>query len=297
MNSKKTIMKPKKTMKIFISYMLIFFFSSPLLFAQDDTEDAAGTVFIEGTLKMDDTGLYLESSDCLYKGKYYLGGVLSESTGDKKVDKGNKKLNKKVAKKIKKTASKVSKAENKTLTNQEIKGFFGEREGYLSPVKVISPMFKPIATGLSPACDLTLGAIYLLYLETQRIKALSRVISWETVTSEDQMEESLKFYDSPQNGCKEIGMNELKQKSAEIKSVLRQANTAVALNLVAVGAVLVNMPTIKKEINAASPLQKAAGMASMAQAVAFQARVLGDNKRLQDRIKEAEGIMEMIDKL
>jgi hypothetical protein len=200
-------------------------------------------------------------------------------------------------KKIKKTASKVSKAENKTLTNQEIKGFFGEREGYLSPVKVISPMFKPIATGLSPACDLTLGAIYLLYLETQRIKALSRVISWETVTSEDQMEESLKFYDSPQNGCKEIGMNELKQKSAEIKSVLKQANTAVALNLVAVGAVLVNMPTIKKEINAASPLQKAAGMASMAQAVAFQARVLGDNKRLQDRIKEAEGIMEMIDKL
>jgi hypothetical protein len=89
MKSKKTIMKPKKTMKIFISYMLIFFFSSPLLFAQDDTEDAAGTVFIEGTLKMDDTGLYLESSDCLYKGKYYLGGVLSESTGDKKVDKKN----------------------------------------------------------------------------------------------------------------------------------------------------------------------------------------------------------------
>ena len=297
MKSKNTIMKSKKHLNAFISCMLMFFLSSTFLFAQDDTDDAAGVVFIEGTLKMDDTGLYLESSDCLYKGNYYLGGVLSEATGDKKADKANKKLNKKVAKKIKKTTSQVSKAENKTLTNQEIKGFFGEREGYFSPVKVISPMFKPIATGLSPACDLTLGAIYLLYLETQRIKALSRVISWETVTSEDQMEESLKFYDSPQNGCKEIGSDQLKRKSAEIKNVLKQANTAVGLNLVAVGAVLANMPTIKKEINAASPLQKVAGMASMAQAVAFQARVLGDNKRLQDRINEAEGIMEMIDKL
>ena len=284
----------KSIFKTLFTFLLIF----PLcMFAEDDTEDAAGIVFITGNLKVDATGVYLESSDCVYKGNYYLGGILDEATGDKKVDKANKKANKKVAKSVAKTAKALKKAENQTLTNQEIKGFFGEREGYLSPVKVISPMFKPIATGLSPACDLTLGAIYLLYLETQRIKALSRVISWETVTSEDQMEESLKFYDSPQNGCKDIGMNELKQKSAEIKSVQKQANTAVALNLVAVGAVLVNMPTIKKEINAASPLQKAAGMASMAQAVAFQARVLGDNKRLQDRIKEAEGIMEMIDKL
>ncbi|MBT6808625.1 MAG: hypothetical protein HOA52_03960 [Flavobacteriales bacterium] len=285
-------------MNTIFSCMLLLIFSNPVsLLAADDTDDAAGVVFIEGTLKIDDQGVYLESTDCLYQGKYYLGGVLDENTGDKKVDKANKKSNKKVAKQIKETASKVGKAENKTLTNQEIKGFFGAREGYLSPVKVISPMFEPIATGLSPACDLTLGAIYLLYLETQRIKALSRVISSKSVTSEDKMEESLKFYDSPQNGCKEIGMDELKIKSADIKSVLKEANAAVALNLVAIGAVLVNMPTIKAEINAASPLQKMAGMASIAQAVAFQARLLGDNKRLQDRIKEAEGIMEMVDKL
>ena len=70
-------------------------------------------------------------------------------------------------------------------------------------------MFEPVATGLSPACDLTLLAIYGLYVETQRIKTLSRDISWETVTSADEMEENLKFYDSPANGCKEIGLDEL----------------------------------------------------------------------------------------
>ena len=292
-------MRPNQIiMNTIFSCMLLLFFSNPVsLFANDDTDDAAGVVFIEGTLKIDDQGVYLESTDCLYPGKYYLGGVLNENTGQKKDDKANIKSNKKVAKQIKKTASMIGKAENKTLTNQEIKGFFGAREGYLSPVKVISPMFEPIATGLSPACDLTLGAIYLLYLETQRIKALSRVVSSKSVTSEDKMEESLKFYDSPQNGCKEIGMDELKIKSADIKSVLKEANAAVALNLVAIGAVLVNMPTIEAEVNAASPMQKMAGMASIAQAVAFQARLLGDNKRLQDRIKEAEGIMEMVDKL
>ena len=134
-------------------------------------------------------------------------------------------------------------------------------------------------------------------METQRIKTLSRVISWETVTSADEMEENLKFYDSPANGCKEIGMDELKNKSAEIKSVLKEANTAVGLNLVAIGAVMLNKDAIEAEIKKASPLQQAAGWASLAQAVALQARILGDNKRLQDRIKEAEGVMEMVDKL
>lgn len=292
-------MKPKQiTMKLFFSCALMLFFLSPLsIFAQGDTENAAGIVFIEGDLKIDDGGVYLESSDCVYRGKYYLGGVLSEDTGDKKVNKKNKKLNKKVAKAVKKTASKVGKAENKTLTNQEIKGFFGEKEGFISPEKVTGPMFEPIATGLSPACDLTLLAIYGLYVETQRIKALSRVISWETVTSADQMEESLKFYDSPQNGCKEIGMDELKRKSSEIKGVLKEANAAVLLNIGAVGLALANKDKIEAEIEKASPLEKMAGMASLAQAIAFQARVLQDNKRLQDRIKEAEGIMEMVDKL
>lgn len=282
-------------MKSIFKTLFTFLLMYPLcIFAQSDTEDAAGTVFITGNLKLDAKGVYLESSDCVYTGNYYLGGILNESTGDKKADKKNKKANKKVAKSVAKTTKALKKAENQTLSNQEVKGFFGERKGYLSPTKVIGPMFEPIATGLSPACDLTLAAIYLLYLETQRIKKMCRVISWETVTSEDQMEENLKFYDS---GCKEMGMDELKTKSDEIKDVLNQANTAVLLNITAVGLALANKDKIESEIESASPLQKVAGFASLAQAVAFQARLMGDNKRLQDRIKECKGVMEMVDKL
>lgn len=282
-------------MRLAVSFVLILICLTPYsLFAQDDTEDAAGIVFIEGSLKIDDGGVYLESSDCVYKGKYYLGGVLSEDTGDKKVNKTNKKANKKVAKAINKTSKKIANAENQTLANQEIKGFFGEREGFISPEKVTGPMFEPIATGLSPACDLTLGAIYLLYLETQRIKSLCRVLTYESLPS-DGLDENLAFYNKD---CKRLDYpDELKAQSSEIKSVLRQANTAVAANLVAIGLVLANKDKIEKEIKGASPLQQVTGFASLAQAVAFQARILQDNKRLQDRIKEAEGIMEMVDKL
>jgi len=288
-------MKPKKNMKILISCMIGIFLSSPLLLlAQGDTENAAGIVFIEGDLKIDDGGLYLQSSDCVYRGKYYLGGVLPEDTDDKKVNKVNKKVNKKVAKAIKKTASAVSKAKDKTLANQEIKGFFGEREGFISPEKVTGPMFEPIATGLSPACDLTLLAIYGLYVETQRIKGLCRVLTYESLPS-DGLDENLAFYNKD---CKRLDYpDELKAQSGEIKSVLRQANTAVVVNLVAIGLVLANKDKIEAEIKKASPLQQTAGFASLAQAVAFQARILQDNKRLQDRIKEAEGIMKMVDKL
>ena len=164
----------------------------------------------------------------------------------------------------------------------------------ISPEKVTGPMFEPIATGLSPACDLTLGAIYLLYLETQRIKSLCRVLTYESLPS-DGLDENLAFYNKD---CKRLDYpDELKAQSSEIKSVLRQANTAVAANLVAIGLVLANKDKIEKEIKGASPLQQATGFASLAQAVALQARILQDNKRLQDRIKEAEGIMEMVDKL
>ena len=288
-------MKPKKNMKILISCMIGIFLSSPfLLLAQGDTENAAGIVFIEGDLKIDDAGVYLESSDCVYQGKYYLGGILSEDTGDKKADKKNKKLNKKVAKSIKKTASKIGKAENKTLANQEIKGFFGEREGFISPEKITGPMFEPIATGLSPACDLTLLAIYGLYLETERIKSMTRIVTYKMGQSEDSDVEQMLFYDI---NCKSIGMDQLAVMIPEIKQVLKQANTAVVVNLVAIGLVLANKDKIEAEIEKAPPLQKMAGLASLAQAIAFQARILQDNKRLQDRIKEAEGIMKMVDKL
>ena len=285
-------------MKTIFKTVLAFFLITPIcMFAQDDTENAAGVVFITGNIKIDSKGTYLESSDCAYTGNYYLGGVLSEDTGDKKANKKNKKANKKVAKNVAKTTKKVNKAKGKVLQSQEIKCTINEETRVISPIKMIGPMFKPVATGLSPACDLTLAAIYLLYLETERIKTLCRVISWKSVTSEDAMEENLTFYDSPKNGCKEIGMDQLKNKSAEIKDVINQANTAVLLNIAAVAIVLANTKTIKAEINAGNPMQKIAGLASLAQAVAFQVRLVNDNKRLKDRIKECKGIMEMVDKL
>ena len=155
-------------------------------------------------------------------------------------------------------------------------------------------MFEPIATGLSPACDLTLLAIYGLYVETQRIKGLCRVLTYESLPS-DGLDENLAFYNKD---CKRLDYpDELKAQSGEIKSVLRQANTAVVLNIAAIGLVLANKDKIKAEIKKASPLQQAAGFASLAQAVAFQARLVNDNKRLQDRIKECKGVMEMVDKL
>ena len=44
--------------------MLLLFFSNPAsLFAQEDTEDAAGIVFIEGSLKIDDDGVKGKSED------------------------------------------------------------------------------------------------------------------------------------------------------------------------------------------------------------------------------------------
>ena len=52
-------------------------------FSQDDEEVNAGEVFKDGTIGLDDEGLYLETADCLYPGKWRLGGVADENTGDK----------------------------------------------------------------------------------------------------------------------------------------------------------------------------------------------------------------------
>ena len=62
--------KLKIITKISFSVILMFFIVNPaVLFAQDDTENAEGVVYITGALKMDDQGVYLESSDCLYNKK------------------------------------------------------------------------------------------------------------------------------------------------------------------------------------------------------------------------------------
>ena len=264
------------------------------LFATDgdeDTENAAGVVFITGSLKMDDKGIYLESTDCRYKGNYYLGGILPENDPDatKKQNKANKKANKKVAKNVAKHTKKLKKAENQTLANQEIKGTINEEGMMISPLKVISPMFEPVATGLAPLCDLALTAIYALYVETERIKTETRVVTYKLMPSDDPDDENYMFWDK---NCKEVGMDQLAAMTPEIKDVLKQANIAVVANIAAVGAVLANIDKIKEEINGLDMLGKAAGMASLAQETAFQVRLLNDNKRLRDRIKECQDILD-----
>ena len=108
------------------------------------------------------------------------------------------------------------------------------------------------------------------------------------VTSSGASAETDLFFDV---NCKPVGMDELAKMNPEIKRVLDQAAVAVAANIVAIVAVLANMDKIKKEISEGDPMKKMAGMASLAQATAFQARVLADNKRIQDRIKECKGVL------
>tara|TARA_B100001142_G_C14341277_1_gene657983 strand:- start:1309 stop:2175 length:867 start_codon:yes stop_codon:yes gene_type:complete len=280
--------------KLFRQLVVILLIAPVCLFATDgdsDTENAAGVVFITGSLKIDDKGIYLASTDCRYSGNYYLGGILPENDPDasKKQNKANKKANKKVAKNVAKHTKKVKKAENATIANQEIKGTINEKTMMISPLKVISPMFEPILTGLSPACDLTLTAIYALYLETERIKTETRVVTYKLMPSDDPDDENYMFWDK---NCKEIGMDQLAAMTPEIKNVLKQANIAVVANIAAVGIVLANVDKIKEEINNADMLGKAAGLASLAQATAFQVRLLNDNKRLRDRIKECQDILD-----
>ena len=280
-------------MKTIFKTALAFFLIAPMcMFAQDnDTETAAGVVFIEGTIKIDGKGVYLESSDCAYSGNYYLGGVLSEDTGDKKADKKNKKANKKVAKKVKTTTKRVSKAKGQVLENREIKCTINEEARMISPIKVINPMYEPKVLGLTPICDATLLAIYALYVETDRIKQETRIISFKTVKSEDSMVEQKEFYDI---NCNKIGMDELKRMSPQIKRVLTEANIAVLANIAAVAIVLANTKAINAELKEAGGLAYIAGMKSLVEAGIFQVRLLNDNKRLRDRIKECKGIMEML---
>ena len=131
-------------MKNFMNYLLIALIAIPVIsFSQDDEEVNAGEVFIDGTIGLDDEGLYLETADCLYPGKWRLGGVADENTGDKKADKAAKKQNKKVAKTNKKLTKQVTKAGG-SMENMQVKGTFGTKEGFFSPIKRWKPLSEPV---------------------------------------------------------------------------------------------------------------------------------------------------------
>ena len=98
-------------------------------------------------------------------------------------------------------------------------------------------------------------------------------MTYKLVTSEGD-DENYAFWNI---NCKSIGMDELGNMNSEIKSVMTQANVAVLANIAAITLVATQFPAIKKEIESLDMLGKAAGLASLAQATAFQIRLLNDN--------------------
>ena len=259
--------------------------------AQDDTEVAVDVKFITGSLQLDDKGeIYLLSTDCKYTGNYYLAGGLPEDIPGKeykKQNKKNKKSNKAVAKKIAKFTKKAAKADGKTLPNREVKCILNEEARTINPLKVISPMYEPKILGLTPLCDATLMAIYALYLETERIKKLTRVVTFTDVVGDDD-EVAYTFYD---RNCNTVQIPELELMMPEIKSVLKQANIALGLNIAAVAVVLANTKAIKEELKAAGGLATITGMKSLVEAGIFQVRLVNDNARLRKRIKECKNVL------
>tara|TARA_B110000003_G_C16534563_1_gene490260 strand:- start:216 stop:1079 length:864 start_codon:yes stop_codon:yes gene_type:complete len=252
-----------------------------------DTEDAAGTTFITGSLQLDEKGkLFFASSDCRYNGKYYLAGSSLEGL-DKKDAKKMKKKNKAVDKKIAKFTKKVTKADGKILPNREVKCLIDEKANTINPIKVISPMYEPKVTGTAPLCDATLLAIYALYVETERIKKMTRVVTFKKIKTDGDTEE-MEFYDI---NCNKIGYDQLTTMMPEIKSVLKQANIALAANIAAVAIVLANQKAISEELKALGGLETIMGMKSLVEAGVFQVRLVNDNKRLRDRIKECKKVL------
>ena len=73
-------------MKNLFTYTLIFLF--PLfIFSQDEEVTDGKDIYLDGTVKMTENGLVLETADCLWPGTWTLGGVENENSGDKKADK------------------------------------------------------------------------------------------------------------------------------------------------------------------------------------------------------------------
>ena len=90
---------------------------------------------LDGTVKMTENGLVLETADCLWPGTWTLGGVENENSGDKKADKLAKKQNKKVAKTLKKVGKADLQKMMVKLMACKLEVSLGSRDGYFSATK------------------------------------------------------------------------------------------------------------------------------------------------------------------
>ena len=282
-----------KTKNLFIGLFAFAIFLSFNSFAvissnDEDTEQAGGMVWIPGTLFIDDAGvLKFESTACEYQKTYTLGGILDENSEDKKVNKKNKKLNKKAAKEVAKETKRVNKAGGK-IENVDIKGLIGQgnMENFLSPKRIVTPMKKPIVTGLAPAADAYLLAVWGLWEQTQAAKKQCRVLTVvPDLEKSTAMDEVFICYDS---NCNLLTYDQAVGKAEEAKKMMAKADLVVIANLAMAIALTANYDKAMKEIDKLEPLQKIAAVASLAQALVRQGKLMDENKRLKDKIKESK---------
>ena len=314
-------------MKNLYSYTLIFLF--PLfIFSQDEEVTDGKDIYLDGTVKMTENGLVLETADCLYPGTWTLGGVENENSGDKKADKLAKKQNKKVAKTLKKWEKRLAKNDGQ-INGMQVRGVVGDRDGYFSPTKMWKPMTQPkpwdatynvaaytaltnltnltatldlVSTfkdlGCALLADIYRGWIWDMYQRTQDLKDKSRMLDFKGENALASIESGLELYsyDIPNKKCNLIGMDEVMAMDSVLRVNMKQANKTIVEGIagIAVGLKLSQLAIEKANEN---PVANALILKSVIEAGVMQTRILGDLKRLKEKIKLSEEVLDKINNL
>ena len=163
---------------------------------------------------------------------------------------------------------------------------------FFQPKRVETPMAKPIVTGLAPAADAYLLAVWGLWEQTQAAKKQCRVLTVvPDLEKSTAMDEVFICYDSK---CNELTYDQAVGKADEAKKMMAKADLVVIANLGLAAVLAANYKKAEAEIKNLEPIQKIAAVASLAQALARQVKLMDENKRLKDKIKESK---ERIEKL
>ena len=314
-------------MKNLFTYTLLFLYPF-LIFSQDEEVTDGKDLFLDGVVKLTENGLVLETADCLWPGTWSLGGVENENTGDKKADKLAKKQNKKVAKTLKKWEKRVTKADGK-IDGMQVRGVFGSREGFFSPTKMWKPMTEPkpwdatynvaaytaltnltnltatldlVSTfkdlGCALLADIYRGWIWDMYQRTQDLKDKSRMLDFKGENALASIESGLELYsyDIPNKKCNLIGMDEVMAMDSVLRVNMKQANKTIVEGIagIAVGLKLSQLAIEKANEN---PVANALILKSVIEAGVMQTRILGDLKRLKEKIKLSEEVLDAINNL
>ena len=314
-------------MKNLFTYTLLFLYPF-LIFSQDEEVTDGKDLFLDGVVKLTENGLVLETADCLWPGTWSLGGVENENTGDKKADKLAKKQNKKVAKTLKKWEKRVTKADGK-IDGMQVRGVFGSREGFFSPTKMWKPMTEPkpwdatynvaaytaltnltnltatldlVSTfkdlGCALLADIYRGWIWDMYQRTQDLKDKSRMLDFKGENALASIESGLELYsyDIPNKKCNLIGMDEVMAMDSVLRVNMKQANRTIVEGIagIAVGLKLSQLAIEKANEN---PVANALILKSVIEAGVMQTRILGDLKRLKEKIKLSEEVLDAINNL